>query len=124
MAFLYSNINTKIYIEQPKGIKAIRELYKVYKLNKVFYGLKQLLYIQYFILIAYFKTLNFEPLTADNCIFYNSKGIYIAVFINNLFIVSLFKANISIIKVKLNKYFYMTDLGLYKYYLRMEVIRD
>jgi hypothetical protein len=39
-AFLYSNINTKIYIEQPKGIGAIRELYKVYKLNKVLYSLK------------------------------------------------------------------------------------
>ena len=44
-AFLYSDINTEIYIEQPEGIKAIRELYKIYKLNKVFYSLKQLLYI-------------------------------------------------------------------------------
>ena len=40
MAFLYSNIDTEIYIEQPKEIKAIRELYKVYKLNKALYGLK------------------------------------------------------------------------------------
>ena len=39
-AFLYGDIDTKIYIEQPKGIKAIRELYKVYKLNKVLYSLK------------------------------------------------------------------------------------
>ena len=45
IAFFYSNINTKIYIEQPEGIGAIRELYKVYKLNKVLYSLKQLLYI-------------------------------------------------------------------------------
>ena len=45
MAFFYSDINTEIYIEQPKEIRAIRELYKVYKLNKVLYGLKQLLYI-------------------------------------------------------------------------------
>ena len=44
-AFLYSNINTKIYIKQPKGIKAIKELHKVYKLNKALYSLKQLLYI-------------------------------------------------------------------------------
>ena len=39
-AFLYSDINTEIYIEQLKGIEAIRELYKVYKLNKILYGLK------------------------------------------------------------------------------------
>ena len=44
-AFLYSDIDTEIYIEQPEGIKAIKELYKIYKLNKVFYSLKQLLYI-------------------------------------------------------------------------------
>jgi hypothetical protein len=44
-AFLYGNIDTKIYIEQPKGIGAIRELYKVYKLNKALYSLKQLPHI-------------------------------------------------------------------------------
>ena len=120
MAFLYGDINTEIYIKQPKGIKAIKELHKVYKLNKALYGLKQLLYIQYFIFIAYFKTLSFKPLTANNCIFYNSKGIYITVFINNFFIISLFKANIFIIKVKLSKYFYITDLGPYKYYFRIQ----
>ena len=42
IAFLYGNIDTKIYIEQPKGIKAIRESHKVYKLNKALYSLKQL----------------------------------------------------------------------------------
>jgi hypothetical protein len=45
MAFFYGNIDTEIYIEQPEGIGAIRELYKIYKLNKVLYGLKQSLYV-------------------------------------------------------------------------------
>ena len=53
-----------------------------------------------------------------------SKDIYITVFINNFFIVSLSKANISIIKAKLSKYFYITDLGPYKYYLGIEVIKN
>jgi hypothetical protein len=44
-AFLYGDIDTEIYIEQPKGIAAIGELYKVYKLNKALYSLKQLLYV-------------------------------------------------------------------------------
>ena len=38
--FFYGDIDTEIYIEQLKGIGAIRELYKVYKLNKVLYSLK------------------------------------------------------------------------------------
>ena len=42
-AFFYGDIDTKIYIKQFKGMGAIRELYKVCKLNKVLYGLKQLL---------------------------------------------------------------------------------
>ena len=41
-AFLYGDIDTEIYIEQPEGIGAIRESYKVYKLNKALYSLKQL----------------------------------------------------------------------------------
>ena len=46
-AFLYSDIDidTEIYLKQFKGIGAIKELYKVYKLNKALYSLKQLLYI-------------------------------------------------------------------------------
>ena len=39
-AFLYGNIDTEIYMEQPKGIGVIRESHKVYKLNKVLYSLK------------------------------------------------------------------------------------
>ena len=123
-AFLYGDIDTEIYVEQPEGMGAIGESHKVCKLNKALYGLKQSPRVWYFTLTAYLKTLGFEPLTADNCIFYDSKGIYIAVFINNLFIVGLSKANISMIKAKLSKRFYMTDLGPCKYYLRMEVIRD
>ena len=103
---------------------AIGESHKVYKLNKVLYGLKQLPRVWYFTLTAYLKTLGFEPLTADNYIFYNSKGTYITVFINNLLIVGLSKANIFIIKVKLSECFYIIDLGPCKYYLRIEVIRD
>jgi len=124
MAFLYSNIDTKIYVEQPEGIGAIGKLYKICKLNKALYGLRQLLCVWYFTLIAYFKTLGFKPLTANNYIFHNSKGTYIAVFINDLFMVGPFKANIFIIKTKLSKRFYITDLGPCKYYFGIEVTKD
>jgi hypothetical protein len=74
--------------------------------------------------MAYLKTFGFEPLTANNCIFYDSKGIYIIVFVDDFFIVGLSKANIFMIKVKLSECFYIIDLGPCKYYLGMEVIRD
>jgi len=124
MAFLYSNIDTEIYVEQPKGMGAIGESYKICKLNKALYSLRQLPCVWYFTLTAYLKTLGFEPLTANNCIFHNSKGTYIAVFVDNLFIIGPFKTNISIIKAKLSECFYMTDLGPCKYYLEIEVTRN
>jgi len=123
-AFLYSNINTEIYMKQSKKIRAIRESHKIYKLNKTFYSLKQSSHVWYFTLTAYLKTFSFKPLTTDNCIFHNSKGTYIAVFINNLFMVGLFKANIFKIKTKLSKHFYITDLGLCKYYFGIKVIKN
>jgi len=123
-AFLYGDIDTEIYVEQPEGMGAIGESHKVCKLNKALYGLKQSPRVWYFTLTAYLKTLGFEPLTADNCIFHDSKGTYIAVFVDDLLIVGPSKANISMIKAKLSERFHMTDLGPCKYYLGMEVTRD
>ena len=123
-AFLYGDIDTKIYIEQFKGMRAIKKSHKVCKLNKALYGLKQSPRVWYFTLTAYLKSLGFEPLTADNCIFHDNKGTYIAVFVDDFFIVGPSKANISKIKVKLSERFHITDLGPCKYYLEMEVIRD
>ena len=123
-AFLYGDIDTEIYVEQPEGMGAIGESHKVCKLNKALYGLKQSPHVWYFTLTTYLKTFGFEPLTADNCIFYDSKGTYIAVFVNDLLIVGPSKANISKIKVKLSERFHITDLGPCKYYLGMEVTRD
>jgi hypothetical protein len=70
----------------------------VCKLKKALYGLKQALYVWYNILTDYLKTLGFTSLTADNCIFYDRKKTYIAVFVNNLLIIRPFKPNINIIK--------------------------
>ncbi|KFY94725.1 hypothetical protein V500_03088, partial [Pseudogymnoascus sp. VKM F-4518 (FW-2643)] len=86
-AFLYGNIDTEIYVEQPEVMGAVRESHK------------------YFTLTAYLKTLGFKPLTADNCIFHNSNGTYIAVFVDDLLIIGPSKANISAIKAKLSERF-------------------
>ena len=88
------------------------------------YGLKQSPRVWYLTLTTYLKTLGFEPLTADNCIFHNNKGTYIAVFVDDLLIIGPSKDDIEAIKGKLRERFSMTDLGPCKYYLGMEVIRD
>jgi hypothetical protein len=109
-AFLYGNIDTEIYVEQPEGMGAVGESHKVCKLNKALYGLKQSPRVWYFTLTAYLKALGFKPLTADNCIFHDSNGTYLAVFVDDLLIIGPSKANISAIKAKLSERFRMTDL--------------
>jgi hypothetical protein len=122
--FLYGNIDTDIYVEQPEGMGAIGETHKVCKLKKALYGLKQSPRVWYLTLMTYLEILDLKPLTADNCIFHDSNGTYIAVFVDDLLIIGPSKANISTIKTRLEDRFHMTDLGSCKYYLRMEVIRD
>jgi hypothetical protein len=63
-------------------------------------------------------------LTADNCIFYDGKSTYIAVFVDDLLIIGPSKPDIDTIKRNLSERFHMTDLGPCRYYLGMEVIRD
>ena len=123
-AFLYGDIDVEVYVEQPEGFGEIGKSDKVCKLNKALYSLKQSPRVWYFTLTNYLKTLGFEPLTADNCIFYDGKSSYIAVFVDDLLIIGLSKPDIDIIKRKLSERFHMTDLSPCRYYLGIEVIRD
>jgi hypothetical protein len=46
------------------------------------------------------------------------------VFVDNLLIIGPFKPKIDTIKAQLAQRFYMTDLGLCKHYLGIEIMRD
>jgi hypothetical protein len=97
-AFLYGEIDADIYIKQPEGFCSKERPDQVCKLKKALYGLKQASRVWYNTLTDYLKTLGFTSLTADNCIFYNRKETYIAVFVNNLLIIGPFKPKIDTIK--------------------------
>jgi hypothetical protein len=123
-AFLYGDIDTEVYVEQPQGFEVVGQTTKVCKLKKALYGLKQSPRVWYYTLTTYLKSLGFDPLTADHCIFHDNKGAYIAVFVDDLLIIGPSRVDIEAIKLKLRERFHMTDLGPCKYYLGMEVIRD
>jgi hypothetical protein len=97
-AFLYSEINADIYIKQLERFCSKERPDQVCKLKKALYGLKQASCVWYNTLTNYLKTLGFTLLTADNCIFYDGKETYIAVFVNNLLIIRPSKLNIDTIK--------------------------
>jgi hypothetical protein len=85
-------------MEQLEGFCNKERPDQVCKLKKALYGFKQALCVWYNTLTDYLKTLGFTPLTADNCIFYDGKETYIAVFVNDLLIIRPSKPNINTIK--------------------------
>jgi hypothetical protein len=66
-AFLYSDIDEDIYVDQPTGIDD--DTGRVCLLNKALYGLKQSPRLWYQTLATYLKTLSFTPLSADMNVF-------------------------------------------------------
>jgi len=46
------------------------------------------------------------------------------IYINNLFIIGDFINNIKILKIIFNNQFKISDLGIYYFYLNIEIIRD
>jgi hypothetical protein len=123
-AFLYGKIDVDIYMEQPEGFCSKERPDQVCKLKKALYGLKQASRVWCTTLTDYLKALGFTPLTADNCIFYDSRGTYIAVFVDDLLIIGPSTLGIDTIKAQLAQKFHITDLSPCKFYLGMEVIQD
>ena len=102
-AFLYRDNNVEVYVEQPDGVNESGQSDKVCKLRKALYGLKQSPYVWYFTLTTYLGSLRFKPLTSDTCIFFDLKGNYIAIFVDDLLIIGPSLVDINDIKAKLNE---------------------
>jgi reverse transcriptase-like protein len=120
-AFLYGDIDTEVYVEQPHGYEDGTG--RACLLKKALYGLKQSPRIWYQTLSSFLRGLGFEPLAVDMGVFH--KGNYfIAVYVDDLLIIGPDKKEIQIIKDALSNRFKMVDIGPCKYYLGMEIHRD
>lgn len=108
-AFLYRDINLEIYVELLPRFKKIG---KVCKLNKVLYGLKQVLRIQYKTLTNTLKELGFTYYLYNNAVF--KKGLtFILVYVDNLLITRPDLELIKDVKHLLKQRFKIKDIGEY-----------
>jgi hypothetical protein len=128
-AFLNADVDADIYMEQPDGFESTnRDL--VCKLIKALYGLKQASR-QWFITINEFmKSMGFDPLHSDSCVYYKrSRGgrwIIIALYVDDTIIAVHSKDNEEWLeyKKKIGDEFAVKDLGQCHWILNMKVIRD
>ena len=123
-AFLNSNLNETIYMEQPDGFSGPGKEDLVCLLKKGLYGLKQANREWYGMLSKYLLTLGFKQSASDACIFTysNSNGkMVLSVYVDDIL---TFASNESLrneIMTKVMKKFKVTELGIAKWFLGLHI---
>jgi hypothetical protein len=125
-AFLAGELEEEIYMEQPEGFKVgSKGDDLVCRLRKSIYGLKQAPRVWNQRIRRFLKSIGFDQLYSDPCVYINkTTGIIIAMWVDDLIIFGKDMASINDLKVQLNEEYEMKDLGELKYFLGIQVHRD
>ena len=122
-AFLNGFLEEEVYVKQPPGYEVKGEEGKVYKLKKALYGLKQAPRVWYSRIDAYLISNGFNRSGSEPTLYtqVNKHGeiLILCLYVDDL----IFTGNLSIndFKTTMKTEFEMTDLGLMKYFLGIEV---
>ena len=125
-AFLYAPLEEEVYMEQPEGTAKKGEEKKVMRLLKCLYGLKQSPRQWNIYIDTVLKQLGFRRLKSDFGIYVKGEGedaVYIALYVDDLFLVGVKLGNIEEVKRGLSAEFKMKDLGEAKFLLGIEIRR-
>ncbi|GJW53299.1 retrovirus-related pol polyprotein from transposon TNT 1-94 [Tanacetum coccineum] len=124
-AFLQGNIEEMIYMKHPPGYEQGN---KVCLLKKSLYGLKQSPRQWYRRFDEYMLSNGFKRSSYDSCVYYSSYApgeyIYLLLYVDDMLIAYMSKAEIGSTKSLLKKEFDMKELGEAKKILGMEIVRD
>jgi hypothetical protein len=122
-AFLNGFMEEEVYVKQPLGYEIDGQEGKIYRLKKALYGLKQASRVWYNIIDEYLNSEGFnrspsEP-TLYTKVFQEGKLLIVCLYVDDL----IFTGNISVdeFKTTMKTEFEMTDLGMMKYFLGIEV---
>eukprot|EP00253_Pinus_taeda_P030339 PITA_30339 len=123
-AFLNGVLMEEVYIEQPLGYEKKGEEHKVYKLKKALYGLKIAPRAWYSRINSYLLENGFEKFEGDPTVYIKEKYGKFLIFVlyvddviftgNDVYFIENFKA-------VMKEEFQMTDMGLLRYFLGIEV---
>ena len=125
-AFLAGDLEEEIYMEQPEGFKiGTKEDDLVCRLRKSIYGLKQAPRVWNQRIRRFLKSIGFDQLYSDPCVYINkTTEIIIAMWVDDLIIFGKDMASINALKAQLNEEYEMKDIGELKYFLGIQVHRD
>ena len=123
-AFLNGVLEEEIYIEQPPGYVKIKEEKKVLKLKKALYGLKQAPRAWNTRIDTYFKENGFKQCPYEHAL-YTKKSVgnvmFVDLYVDDLILMGNNDEMIEKFKGTMIQEFEMTDLGLMRFFLGLEV---
>ena len=127
-AFLLSNLDEEIYMEQPPGFVVAGKENYVCRLRKSIYGLKQSPKVWNCEIDSYLKSLGYCPNSEDTCIYslFDSVGSLlslICLYVDDLLFAGP-RALVDEVKLKISSRFPFSDLGPARYVLGFEVQRN
>jgi hypothetical protein len=121
--FLNGNLEEEVYVEQPQGYEVPGQEDKVYRLKKALYGLKKALRAWYSHIDSYLTQNGFQRSENEPTLYIksNQQGnvLIVCLYVDDL----IFTGNFGIedFKSVMKDEFEMTDLGLMRYFLGIEV---
>jgi Reverse transcriptase (RNA-dependent DNA polymerase)/gag-polypeptide of LTR copia-type/Integrase core domain/GAG-pre-integrase domain/Domain of unknown function (DUF4219)/Zinc knuckle len=127
-AFLNGELKEDVYIEQPRGFEIHGKEEMVYKLNKALYGLKQAPRAWYSKIDGYFAENGFVRSSSEHSLYVKKTGsndfLLVCIYVDDMIYMGSNQDLIEKFKESMKRKFEMTDLGVLKYFLGLEVTQD
>ncbi|KAH9681306.1 hypothetical protein KPL71_026926 [Citrus sinensis] len=123
-AFLNGEIEEEVYVEQPKGYEVKGEENKVYRLRKALYGLKQAPRAWNSRIDRYFVKNGFDRSSSEPSLYVKKEGtdfLIVCLYVDDLIYCGTSLKMVQEFKKSMLDEFEMTDLGLMKYFLGIQV---
>lgn len=125
-AFLNGELEEEIYMRQPEGYVVPGKEHMVCKLKKSLYGLKQAPRCWNKALHDHMEQIGFKRSTSDPCVYIQAKSsvAIVAVYVDDLIIITTTPEETEKVKESLEKKFRMKDMGRLHYCLGISVVQD
>jgi hypothetical protein len=126
-AFLNGVLEEEVYVEQPLGYMRVGEEKKVLKLKKALYGLKQTPRAWNRRIDTYFKENGFEQCPYEHALYVKKNGsniLLVSLYVDDLIFMGSNDQMIKEFKSTMTREFEMTDLGLMRFFLGLEVRQE
>ena len=126
-AFLNGDLNEEVYVSQPPGFVAKSHEQGVYRLHKALYGLWQAPRAWNTKLDASLASLGFSRSVSEHDVY--SRGTtntlpIVGIYVDDLVITGAEPKEVQRFKGEMHRLFSMSDLGLLRYYLRLDVNQE